>query len=75
MIDLFAGISIPNLAPDLRDYDMTEPTLPFLPMITAHSLQTSMNEANSENLEPKKKKYAKEAWPGKRPSGSMLLAK
>ncbi len=34
-----------------------------------------MNEANNGTLEPKKKKYAKEAWPGKRPSGSMLLVK
>jgi hypothetical protein len=34
-----------------------------------------MNEANNQSMEPKKKKYAKEAWPGKRPSGSMLTMK
>ena len=66
---------MPNLAPDLRDYDITEPIPALLPKITSNSLQTSINETNNDNLEPKKKKYAKEAWPGKRPSGSMLLAK
>jgi hypothetical protein len=44
-------------------------------MITPNSLQTSVNESNNQSIEPKKKKYAKEAWPGKRPSGSMLLVK
>ncbi len=66
---------MPNLAPDLRDYDITEPTPTIFPMITPNSLQTSLNEGNNQNLEPKKKKYAKEAWPGKRPSSSMLLVK
>jgi nuclear inhibitor of protein phosphatase 1 len=66
---------MPNLAPDLRDYDISEPTLSMLPKITANSLQTSMNEGNNQSMEPKKKKYAKEAWPGKRPSGSMLIVK
>lgn len=66
---------MPNLAPDLRDYDLKEPTIAFLPMITANTLQASMNEEASGNIEPKKKKYAKEAWPGKRPSGSMLRVK
>ncbi|CAF0737226.1 unnamed protein product [Rotaria sordida] len=69
------GISIPNLAPDLREYDITEPALTILPKITPNSLQASMTEINNESMEPKKKKYAKEAWPGKRPSGSMLLVK
>jgi nuclear inhibitor of protein phosphatase 1 len=68
------GISMPNLAPDLRDYDITELTPTFLPMITPNSFQTS-TESNSDSLEPKKKKYAKEAWPGKRPSSSMLRVK
>jgi len=66
---------MPNLAPDLRDYDVNEPTQTIFPMITANSFQTSMTEANNESLEPKKKKYAKEAWPGKRPSSSMLRVK
>ncbi|CAF2334410.1 unnamed protein product [Rotaria sp. Silwood2] len=69
------GISMPNLAPDLRDYDVIEPASTILPKITPNSLQASMTEANNESMEPKKKKYAKEAWPGKRPSGSMLLVK
>lgn len=66
---------MPNLAPDLRDYDMKEPTVPLLPMFTQNSLQASINDGNNGSLEPKKKKYAKEAWPGKRPSGSLLRAK
>lgn len=44
-------------------------------MITANSLQTSTTDTNNESKEPKKKKYAKEAWPGKRPSSSMLRVK
>lgn len=66
---------MPNLAPDLRDYDMKEPMVAFLPLITSNALQTSMNEGGDESIEPRKKKYAKEAWPGKRPSGSMLRVK
>lgn len=66
---------MPNLAPDLHDYDLSEPTPSILPMITPNSFQTSQTESNNESLEPKKKKYAKEAWPGKRPSGSMLRVK
>ncbi|CAF3345815.1 unnamed protein product [Rotaria sp. Silwood1] len=73
--DVPVGISMPNLAPDLRDYDVSEPASTILPKITPNSLQASMTEANNESMEPKKKKYAKEAWPGKRPSGSMLLVK
>ncbi len=66
---------MPNLAPDLHDYDLFEPTPTILPMITPNSFQTSTNESDNDSLEPKKKKYAKEAWPGKRPSGSMLRVK
>jgi nuclear inhibitor of protein phosphatase 1 len=66
---------MPNLAPDLRDYDITEPAPSILPIITPTSFQSSLTESNNESTEPKKKKYAKEAWPGKRPSGSMLLVK
>lgn len=69
------GIALPNLAPDLRDYDVTEPTVPILPKITPSSLEASASEANNESLEPRKKKYAKEAWPGKRPAGSVLFVK
>ena len=66
---------MPNLAPDLRDYDIKEPTIAFLPLITSNALQTSMNEGGDGSIEPRKKKYAKEAWPGKHPSGSMLRVK
>ncbi|CAF1686074.1 unnamed protein product, partial [Adineta ricciae] len=63
------GIALPNLAPDLRDYDVTEPAVPFLLKITPTALETSSSNTNNDSFEPKKKKYAKEAWPGKRPSG------
>ena len=66
---------MPNLAPDLRDYDVHEPTPSFLPMITPNSFQASTAESDNESLQPKKKKYAKEAWPGKRPTGPMLRVK
>jgi len=67
---------MPNLAPDLRDYDVIELTPALLPKITHISLQAATTDNNAgANTEPKKKKYAKEAWPGKRPSGSMLLVK
>ena len=66
---------MPNLAPDLHEYDLTESASTILPKITPNSLQQSMDELNNESIEPKKKKYAKEAWPGKRPSSSMLLVK
>ena len=67
------GIALPNLAPDLRDYDVTEPAVPLILKITPTALETS--NTNNDSFEPKKKKYAKEAWPGKRPSGSVLLVK
>lgn len=71
----FLGISLPNLAPDIHDYDTIEPPASLFPKITPVPIQTSTSEGNNESLEPKKKKYAKEAWPGKRPSGSMLIVK
>lgn len=69
------GISMPNLAPDLRDYDITEPTPTIMPVVTTNSVQNLNEESNGDELTPRKKKYAKEAWPGKRPSGPMLRVK
>ena len=72
---IVSGISMPNLAPDLRDYDVTEPTPTFMPVVAANSVQNLNDESNGDELTPRKKKYAKEAWPGKRPSGPMLRVK
>ena len=66
---------MPNLAPDIHEYDSTQSISTTLSKLAQNSLQQSMGELNNESLEPKKKKYAKEAWPGKRPSSSMLLVK
>lgn len=54
------GLSLPNPAPDV-DLDEDFP----LP-------QEKVTPAKVDS-EPKKKKYAKEAWPGKKPSGSSML--
>ncbi len=54
------GLPLPNPAPDVDLVEQYE-----LP-------QESPLTTKVEN-EPKKKKYAKEAWPGKKPSGSSML--
>ena len=66
---------MPNLAPDLRDYDLNEPKTLIVPLISPSALQKSTEDNAADSFEPKKKKYAKEAWPGKRPAASMLLTK
>lgn len=57
------GIVLPNPAPDV-DIGTTylNPT-PFIPQ----QVQAT------DSLEPKKKKYAKEAWPGKKPIQTLLV--
>lgn len=62
------GLHLPNPAPDIEleppevipDYTITVP---------------NSNVSNDANMtqEPKKKKYAKEAWPGKKPTPSLLV--
>lgn len=57
------GMVLPNPAPDVdMGQGFTQPT-PFVP--------PAANVADS--LEPKKKKYAKEAWPGKKPAPTLLV--
>lgn len=58
------GVPLPNLAPDV-DQEIVVPTINPLPSVTITVEDTSM--------EPKKKKYAKEAWPGKKPIHSFLV--
>lgn len=66
---LIGGLPMPypNLAPDV---DLT----PVVP--SAVNMNPAPNPAvyNPEAVnEPKKKKYAKEAWPGKKPTPSLLI--
>lgn len=55
------GVSLPNPAPDV---DMGVPTPA---PVAAPQAQVT------DSLEPKKKKYAKEAWPGKKPTQTLLV--
>ncbi|XP_054711833.1 nuclear inhibitor of protein phosphatase 1-like isoform X2 [Uloborus diversus] len=62
------GLHLPNPAPDI---DLEPPeTLPDYTLTV-----TNVNVTNETSLiqEPKKKKYAKEAWPGKKPTPSLLV--
>ncbi|MGH0157794.1 UNVERIFIED_CONTAM: hypothetical protein FKN15_034328, partial [Acipenser sinensis] len=59
----------PNLAPDV---DLTPASVP--PTVALNPTPTPGAGFPSESLnEPKKKKYAKEAWPGKKPTPSLLI--
>lgn len=55
------GISLPNPAPDV-DYLTPPPTVNAAPAVNA-----------APDSEPRKKKYAKEAWPGKKPVPALLV--
>jgi nuclear inhibitor of protein phosphatase 1 len=69
------GLKMPNLAPDLSEFEVPEAALvePAHP----HGLPTAETAAAGGAapgpLEPSKKKYAKEAWPGKKPVHSFLV--
>lgn len=63
------GIRLPNLAPDI-DHLAAEPDVPTV----AHPAPNFVAESDVLAFEPKKKKYAKEAWPGKKPAPSLLVA-
>lgn len=57
------GMVLPNPAPDVdmgQEFPQPAPFVPPTPTAT-------------DSLEPKKKKYAKEAWPGKKPAPSLLV--
>ena len=63
------GLRMPNLAPDVDD---VQPPVPVVPVNPIPQPLYPMEEAVNP-LEPKKKKYAKEAWPGKKPTPSLLV--
>lgn len=57
------GMVLPNPAPDVdMGQEFAQPT-PFVPP----------SQSAADSLEPKKKKYAKEAWPGKKPAPALLV--
>lgn len=61
------GLHLPNPAPDV---DLTPPVV-----TPDYTITVNPSVTNDTNLppEPKKKKYAKEAWPGKKPMPSLLV--
>lgn len=64
------GIGLPNPAPEV---EMIPNRMQMEPVRIAEvPSSTSAAEANP-TTEPKKKKYAKEAWPGKKPIPSLLV--
>lgn len=62
------GIHLPNPAPDV---DIEKPVEESIDHLLTPSASTNTTTDTNIN-EPKKKKYAKEAWPGKK-SSSLLL--
>ena len=58
------GLHLPNLAPDIDE----EPPMPVL-----DNQQPIVFQVEEISKEPRKKKYAKEAWPGKKPMHSFLV--
>ncbi|XP_067942585.1 nuclear inhibitor of protein phosphatase 1-like [Watersipora subatra] len=59
------GINVPNLAPDIS-VGVQLPAVDINPKIQVHM------ETTEEPDLPKKKKYAKEAWPGRKPSHLLV---
>lgn len=55
------GMVLPNPAPDVDIGQNYVQTTPYVPQ-----------PQSTDNLEPKKKKYAKEAWPGKKPAPALF---
>ncbi|KAG8451180.1 hypothetical protein GDO86_003438 [Hymenochirus boettgeri] len=64
---LMGGMPFPNLAPEV---DLAPATPTVVPITVAPTPSSFAAEAVNE---PKKKKYAKEAWPGKKPTPSLLI--
>lgn len=56
------GMVLPNPAPDV---DLGQNYVQSTPYVPVQSQST-------DSLEPKKKKYAKEAWPGKKPAPALF---
>ncbi|XP_037577901.1 nuclear inhibitor of protein phosphatase 1 isoform X1 [Dermacentor silvarum] len=68
MLSAKLGLHLPNPAPEIEP--ASAPLVnPAAPVVTAHPATADANLPP----EPKKKKYAKEAWPGKKPVPSLLM--
>lgn len=61
------GIALPNPAPEV---EITPSEMQIEPI---HIQQVAEGSLETNPLEPKKKKYAKEAWPGKKPMPTLLV--
>ncbi|KAL1436001.1 hypothetical protein MTO96_010758 [Rhipicephalus appendiculatus] len=68
MLSAKLGLHLPNPAPEIEPAGVPLEN-PAAPVVTAHP---AVADANLPP-EPKKKKYAKEAWPGKKPVPSLLM--
>lgn len=60
------GIALPNPAPEVE-------MAPNQMQLEVSHVPEIPNSTESHALEPKKKKYAKEAWPGKKPLPTLLV--
>lgn len=65
---MLGGLPLPNPAPEV---DLAPD--PPLPPIILNPTPVTGPYAPEGLSEPRKKKYAKEAWPGKKPTPSLLL--
>ena len=61
------GLKLPNLAPDIAELGVA----PAMAVAPVHP--TVIEPGAAAPPEPKKKIYAKEAWPGKKPTHSFLV--
>lgn len=64
------GLPLPNPAPDV---DMSQETSEASAVSLHPSGPAAAQAAEGGGQEPKKKKYAKEAWPGKKPMPALLV--
>lgn len=65
------GLKMPNLAPDLAEFEVPEDVESVAHPVV--HVDSGAAGAGAGLLEPSKKKYAKEAWPGKKPVHSFLV--
>lgn len=64
------SMPLPNPAPDL---EMAPPPVPAMAQFAPHHLPSDDTLDIEDPDEPKRKRYAKEAWPGKKPTPSLLV--
>lgn len=67
-------MSIPNLAPEVEDVDVREPRVAMVNAAPAAGGGFAMDVVGPQPADgPRKKKYAKEAWPGRKPTHGLLV--